>query len=600
MTDDKNREIRLIGTGGSPGICIGKAYLVDKEGVDVVERYPIARKDVKNEIKRFKAAAQNAKNELIDIIKNAPEELQPHVYVLESHLHLMEDKMLYGMAIDTMEKEQVNAEWALKKTVDKIKSTFRGMANSYLKERAADIAHVANRILRNLSGADQINIKDIDMRVVLVASDLSPAETSQINLKKIKGFITDRGGKTSHTSIIARTLEIPAVVGLEKATRKIKNDDLIIVDGLAGIVIINPTEETLLEFEERNANYRAHQSAFIRDSHLAAETEDGVRYKIMGNIEQPEDAETAKQYGADGIGLYRTEFQYLKRHRFPDEQELFEKYKETIESTRPNVVTIRTLDINGDKALASDENNNVEENPALGLRAIRYCLKKQDIFETQLRAILRAAVYGEVRILFPMIATFGEVITAKQILNKVASELAANGIEFNHSVRIGIMIEVPSVIFQAEAIANEVDFFSIGTNDLIQYSMAIDRNNKEVAYLYHPLHPAILKMIKHVVDIGKKSGITVCLCGEMASDPQVIPILLGMGIQEFSLNPQYIPPVKSLVRSLKFSEVKNLYDEVITYNTAEEISALMQTRYGGLLDDKALSEQSAGQTDPRG
>jgi phosphoenolpyruvate-protein phosphotransferase (PTS system enzyme I) len=591
MIIDNDKEIRLLGTGGSPGICIGKAYLVDKEGVDVVKRYPIDPKDVKNETNRFKAAVKNAKDELQNIISNSPEGLQQHAYVLETHLHILEDKMLYGMAIDAIEKEQVNAEWAVKKAVDKIKSMFREMSNPYLRERASDIAHVADRILRNLAGVEGSNIKDIDMRVILVASDLSPGETSQINLKKIKGFVTDRGGKTSHTSIIARTLEIPAVLGLEKATRTIKNDDLIIVDGLAGIVIVNPEEETLLEFEERKLNYKAHRSVFIRDSHLAAETEDGVRFKVMGNIEQAEDAETAKQYGADGIGLFRTEFQYLKRHSFPDEEELFQNYKETIEATAPNIVTIRTLDINGDKAIANDNDNGREENPALGLRAIRYCLKKQDIFKTQLRAILRAAIYGDVRILIPMIATYEEVISVKKILNNVASELTAEGKEFNQNTKLGIMIEVPSTIFQVTALSKEVDFFSIGTNDLIQYTLAIDRNNKEVAYLYQPLHPAILRMIKHVVDVGNRQGITVCICGEMASDPLAVPILLGMGIQEFSLNPQYIPPVKSQIRSLNFSELKDLYEEVMIFKTSDEVANLMQSRYGALLDDKALSEE---------
>ena len=591
MTIDNDKEIRLLGTGGSPGICIGKAYLVDKSGVDVVERYPIDPKNVKNESNRFKAAVKNAQDELQDIIKNSPDDLQQHSYVLETQLHILEDKMLYGMAIEAIEKEKINAEWAVKKAVDKIKEMFRGMSNSYLRERASDISHVADRILRNLAGVESSKIKDIDMRVILVASDLSPGDTSQINLKKIKGFVTDRGGKTSHTSIIARTLEIPAVLGLERATHIIKNDDLIIVDGLAGVVIINPEEETLVEFEERKENYNAHRSMFIRDSHLAAETQDGVRFTVRGNIEQAEDAETAKQYGADGIGLYRTEFQYLKRNSFPDEEELFENYKETVELAAPDVVTIRTLDINGDKAIVSDEENGREENPALGLRAIRYCLKKRDIFETQLRAILRAASYGEVRILFPMIATYEELISVKSILNNVASELAAKGIEFNRNAKIGIMIEVPSTIFQVTALSKEVDFFSIGTNDLIQYTLAIDRNNKEVAYLYQPLHPSVLRMIKHVVDVGNRQGITVCICGEMASDPLAVPILLGMGIQEFSLNPQYIPPVKSQIRSLKFSELKDLYDEVKHFKTADEIADLMQSRYGSILEDKSLSKE---------
>jgi phosphotransferase system enzyme I (PtsI) len=590
MTDELQEETRLFGIGGSPGICIGKAYIVDKKGAELVDKYSVEKKDIKSEVKRFKAAVKNSKDQLLEIIDNTPDKLKQHAYVFETHLQLLKDKMLYGLTIDTIENEHVNAEWAFKKTVTHIKAMFQDINDPYLRERASDIVQVGDRILGNLTGHTHVNIADITARVILVAKDFSPAETSQINLRRVMGFVTDRGGKTSHTSIIARSMEIPAVLGLEKATRAIQNDDLIIVDGLSGIVIINPTEATLLEFAERDQNYEASRSVFIRDSHLAAVTEDHVELKVHGSIEQPGEAKSAMGHGADGIGLYRTEFQYMRRPDFPAEQELFNHYKDTVKTMAPKPVTFRTLDINGDKAIDVLNENGFEENPALGLRAIRYCLKKKDVFKTQLRAILRAASYGDTRILFPMISGLEEVQQAKQLLAEAADELEQKGETYSRDLQIGVMIEVPSAVLLAEAIAEEVDFFSIGTNDLIQYTLAIDRNNKEVSYLYQPMHPSILRMLKHVADVGRKTDTTTCICGEMAADPIHVPVLLGLGISEFSLLPQSIPPVKSLLRALNASETRELVAELMTYTSAKEIVSTLHARYGGILDDNAYME----------
>jgi len=593
MTDELQKEIRLFGIGGSPGICIGKAYIVDRKGAELVNRYSIDKKNIKNEVKRFKAAVKNTKDQLLEIIDNTPDKLKQHAYVFETHLHLLKDKMLYGLTIETIESEQVNAEWAFKKTVSRTKTMFQDINDPYLRERASDIVQVGDRILGNLMGQERVNIADITARVILVAKDFSPAETSQINLRRVMGFVTDRGGKTSHTSIIARSMGIPAVLGLERATRTIQNDDLIVVDGLSGIVIINPTEATLLEFAERDQNYEASRSVFIRDSHLAAITEDQVELKVLGSIEQPGEAQSAINHGADGIGLYRTEFQYMRRPNFPAEHELFNHYRDTIKTMAPRPVTFRTLDINGDKAIDVVGENNVEENPALGLRAIRYCLKKTEIFKTQLRAILRAAAYGNTRILFPMISNYEEVLKTKQLLYDAAAELEKEGEAYGRDIEIGVMIEVPSAVFLAETLAGEVDFFSIGTNDLIQYTLAIDRNNKEVSYLYQPMHPSILRMLKHVTDVGKKTGTTICICGEMAADPIYLPVLLGLGINEFSLLPQSIPPVKSLLRSLNASETKGFVEELMTYNSAKDIVSTLHARYGGILDDNAYMEAAS-------
>ncbi len=576
------KEIRLIGTGASPGICIGKAYLVDKEGIDIVEKYFISRKNLDSEIKRFKMAVKNAADELRAIIENAPEDVRRHTGILETHVALLKDKMLYDKTIETIKNERVNAEWALKKVVTGIKMLFHDISDSYLKARSDDITHVSDRIMRFLIGTEEINIGNIDKRVILVAKDLSPADTSQIQLDKVMGFLTDRGGKASHTSIIARTLEVPAVLGLGNATQIINNDDRIIIDGATGIVILNATDQTLSEYKELKARFEERKAFLSRGSHLKAETLDGLSLQIMGNIELPEEVVSVLDHGGDGIGLYRTEFQYLSRNEFPGEDELFDKYKDVVEVMGRRPVTIRTLDINGDKAIANS-NGSDEANPALGLRAIRYCLKKPDIFRTQLRAILRAAAFGNVRILIPMISSLDEIRDTKRLLNEAANSLEKEGKAYNKNIEFGIMIEVPSAVILADVMAQEVDFFSIGTNDLIQYTLAIDRGNREVAHLYHPFHPAILRMIKHVTDVGKEKGIKVYMCGEMAGDPFNVPVLLGLGIDELSMNPQSIPAVKNMIRSLKVEDARRFIMEALKQTTTMDAIKLVEASFGEMI-----------------
>ncbi|HSO17923.1 MAG TPA: phosphoenolpyruvate--protein phosphotransferase, partial [Desulfosarcina sp.] len=501
-----------------------------------------------------------------------------HAQILETHMLLLEDKMIYDRTIDVIEKERVNAEWALKKVVSLVKPMFENMSDDYLRQRAEDITHVSDRIMENLVGVDQVNIARIDKRVILVARDLSPAETSQIQLERIKGFVTNRGGRASHTSIIARTLEIPAVLGVGNATLKIKNDDIIIVDGAAGVVVVNPTEQTLLETEERRENYEVRKALMARRSHLPARTRDEVLVSVMGNIELPEEVVSVLDHGGDGIGLYRTEFQYLSRPDFPTEDVLFENYKDVIDVMGSRPVTIRTLDINGDKAVNYIRDAQ-ETNPALGLRAIRYCLKKPDIFKTQLRAILRAAAYGNVRILVPMISGIEEVEQTLRLLDDAAECLARQNVAFNRDVPLGIMIEVPSAVITADILAERVDFFSIGTNDLIQYTLAIDRGNRHVAHLHQPLHPAILRMIKRTCDVGREKGIPTYMCGEMAGEPLFAPVLLGLGVDELSMNPQAIPQVKNAIRSITCSELRGFTDEVMRLTTAEAVHELLTSTF---------------------
>ena len=583
MSKPALQEIILKGINASPGICIGKAYLVDKEGVDVVEKYYIKETKLQAEVKRFKAAVKRARDEFQSIIKNRPAELERD-YILETHIALLKDKMLYGRTVETIQTEAVNAEWALKKIVSGLIMTFEKMGDAYLKERAWDVVHVSDCIMRNLVGAAPKNIAAIDKRVILVANDLSPAETSQINLARIMGFITNRGGKTSHTGIVAQALEIPAVVGLETATISIKSDDLIIVDGYTGTVIIHPNEQTLVEYEERKIGYEEYKTVITRESHLSAETTDGVRLEVMANIELPEEVVAVKNYGGDGIGLYRTEFQYMNRQEFPNEEELFGKYREVVELMAPKPVTIRTLDINGDKAVANQFGPD-EANPALGLRAIRYCLRKPDVFKTQLRAILRAAAFGRVRILFPMIAAYFEICEAIRALDEAAESLEKDGLPYKREIDIGIMVEVPSAVILADLLAEKADFFSIGTNDLIQYALAIDRGNRNVAHLYQPLDPAVLRLIKRVADVSREKGIEVFICGEMAAAAQHIPLLLGLGMDELSMNPQSIPQVKRVIRALKRSDAQVFAREALKKKTARGVFEMIQDTYGDILSE---------------
>jgi phosphotransferase system enzyme I (PtsI) len=577
-------EIRLKGIGGSPGICIGKAYLVDREGVEVVEKYNIEKDDVSDEINRFKTAVANAKKELSAIIEALPEDLRQHAYILETHLLLHKDKMLYGKAIDIIKNERINAEWALREAISQAREIFSNITDSYLKGRVADIEHVSDRIMRNLVGAKDVDLSGIDRRVILVANNLSPAETSQIQLEKIMGFVTDRGGRDSHTGIMARTLEIPAVLGLETATAIIKNNDILIIDGVEGLIIINPEEETLARYEMLAEKFKANKADALRTSGRPAKSHDGKLFPVMGNIELPEEIVAVKDHGGDGIGLFRTEFLYMNRLDFPDEQELFEKYREVVELMSPQPVTIRTLDINGDKAI--DASQHAEEaNPALGLRAIRFCLKNRDVFKTQLRAILRAAAHGNVRLLIPMISSCEEIYETRRILDDAAETLEKEGLKYNREIEFGIMIEVPSAVIMADAMARAVDFFSIGTNDLVQYTLAIDRGNRHVAYLYNPLHPAVIRLIKQLADVGKKAGIKTYMCGEMAAGIIHLPILMGIGISELSMSPQSIPIVKNAIRKISVIESRAFLKDVLRQATTADVIRLIEDTYGGILSE---------------
>jgi phosphotransferase system enzyme I (PtsI) len=560
----------IQGIGASPGIVTGKAFMVERSKVRAPEKR-IQSERVGDEVERFLGAIRESRKQLMEIKEKILDpEVRRHSFILDVHLMILDDQMLIQDTIETIRKKKVNAEWALDLTLEKLDTAFKAIEDEYLRERRSDLHYVSARIFRNLLGKKHDDIAKIKGKVIVVAHDLSPADTLQMNLKNLAGFITDIGGKVSHTAILARSLGIPAVVGLEVGTSLINGGDLLIMDGDTGEVVINPTEKVSESFLERKRRIKTMEREVLKYASLPAETRDGVRVRLHANIEMVEEIPSAKNHGAEGIGLYRTEILYLNRKDLPTEEEHYQTYRRLAESISPAVATIRTLDIGGDKFLANYSAGN-EMNPAMGLRAIRFSMKEVDIFEIQLRGILRASVHGKLRILFPMISGVGEIRQAKAILEEVKKSLAKARVPFDQGIEIGAMIEIPSASVTADILAREVDFFSIGTNDLIQYALAVDRINEHVSYLYEPLHPAILRIIRGVVQSAHQVGIPVAICGEMAAEPAYSLVLLGLGLDEFSMNPVAIPKVKKVLRMSRFEETQNLVEQVFQFPTASEI-----------------------------
>ena len=572
----KRKEDYVVkGIGGSPGIVIGKAQPIDRDRVDMLAYRLIGEAEVPGEERRFKIAVEESKEQCLKVKDNIlSQDAKEVVYIIDAQLMILEDRMLIDETIRRIREEKVNAEWALEITLQKLRGAFKNIDDEYLSERKSDVDYIGERIVRNLLGKNQDSISDLKEKVIIVAHDLSPADTAQMTRDKVIGFATDIGGKTSHTAIMARALEIPAVVGLERITQEVKIGDSLIIDGNTGIVLINPTKTVLNEYLEKKRIYERLEKELFKYKDLPAQTLDGYKIKVVANIELIEEIPSVLEHGAEGIGLYRTEFLYLGRKELPSEEEQFQAYKSVVERFH-SYTTIRTMDIGGDKFI-SHLDLAKEMNPAMGLRAIRFCLREVDIFKTQLRAILKASNYGKIKIMFPMISGVSEILQTKEILEKVKLELKNEGIPFDSDIKIGIMIEIPSAVTLADILAKEVDFFSIGTNDLIQYSLAIDRVNEHVAYLYEPLHPAVLRVIKHVVDCGHNAGIKVGMCGEMAGEPLYIPILLGMGLDELSMNALSVLGVKKIIRSITYRESKELLDSIMGFSTASEIKSFVK------------------------
>jgi phosphotransferase system enzyme I (PtsI) len=571
----------LKGIGVSPGIVIGKAAILDRRGTRFIA-HRITDKQIPSEIYRFKKAAEKARNELQEIRDQIVEKgFKQHAYILDVHIKMIGDRMLRDEAIRMIKEQAVNTEWALEAALNKFSSAFDSMEDEYLRERKEDIKHVVERILRNLTGRELRKIEDLEEDMIIVAHDLSPADTIQLNLKRVIGFATDMGGRTSHTAIVARSLEIPAVVGLEDITSYIGGGENVIIDGTQGMVIVEPSRAMIKEYQLRKQHYRYLERELLKFAPLKAETQDGYHIILEANIELLEEIPSVIQYGAEGIGLYRTEYLYLNRKDLPSEEEHFQVYKKLAENIAPYSVTIRTLDLGGDK-FASHIDLAEQMNPAMGLRAIRFCIKEREIFKTQLRGILRASIYGQLKILLPMISGIEELRQVKAILEEAEEDLIAKDIPFDHKIPLGIMIEIPSAALTADNLAREVDFFSIGTNDLIQYSLAIDRVNEHVSYLYEPLHPAILRSIKGVVDVAHGAEIGVGICGEMASEPLYTLIFLGMGLDELSMNATAIPLVKKVLRRSSHVEGERILKEILSFSTAKEADVFIRKEMSAL------------------
>ena len=565
----------LQGIAASDGIAIAKVYTLTEPDLTVTK---VTVEDSEKEVSRLDdALAASIKDvELIKetALKNLGEE---EAQVFDAHLMVLSDPELIGQVKDSITSNKVNAESALKEVTDMFISIFAGMEdNPYMQERAADIRDVSKRILAHLLGVKIPSPATIKDEVIIVAADLTPSDTAQLNRQYVKAFVTDIGGRTSHSAIMARSLEIPAIVGTKEVTSTAKDGDIIIVDGLTGDVFLNPSEEVISEYRAKAEAFAAQQAEWEKLKDSKTYTKDGHQVELAANIGTPKDLEGVVNNGAEGVGLYRTEFLYMDSHEMPTEEDQFEAYKAVLEGMNGKPVVVRTMDIGGDKELPYLPLPH-EMNPFLGYRAIRISLNEPEMFRTQLRALLRASVYGKLRIMFPMIATLNDFRGAKALLEEEKAKLIAEGVAVSDDIQVGIMIEIPAAAVLAHQFAKEVDFFSIGTNDLIQYTMAADRMNERVSYLYQPYNPSILTLIKHVIDSAHKEGKWAGMCGEMAGDQTAVPLLVGLGLDEFSMSASSVLKTRSLISKLTLSDMQALADKAINEcATVEEVEALVE------------------------
>ncbi|MGH4140695.1 phosphoenolpyruvate--protein phosphotransferase [Clostridium sp.] len=563
----------MKGIGVSPGIVIGKALLKEEKKI-VIEKKSIV--NCEEEIERYKAAMENSKSEIQEIYNSVLKSMgEKEATIFEAHLMILEDPEMLEQIEKKIKDDKVNAEWALKEISETFIAMFDAMDNEYMKERAADIKDVTSRLMKKLLNIEEVNFGNLANEVVIVAHDLTPSDTSQIDKNKVLGFITEIGGRTSHSAIMARTLEIPAIVAVKEITTKVKNGDLIIFDGEEGLVYVNPEEKIVNIYQEKKAEYNKSKKQMELLIGKESITKDGIKVELSANIGTPKDLDSVIRHDGEGIGLYRSEFLYMDRESAPTEQEQYEAYKEVAQRMKNKPVVIRTLDVGGDKEL-DYLNLPKEMNPFLGYRAIRVCLDKVDIFKTQLRAILRASAYGNIKIMFPMISSIQELRAAKAILQDVKNELKKEKKSFNDNLEVGIMVEIPAAAIISDMLAKEVDFFSIGTNDLIQYTTAVDRMNEKISYLYNPFHPALLRLVKLVIESAHKENKWVGMCGEVAGDPKIIPILIGMGLDEFSMSPISILKARGIIRNISQSEMKILADQVVNLPTADEVEKFIE------------------------
>jgi len=587
MSDSARPEIRFEGVGVSPGMACGKIHVV-RDDLDDVVRYRIAPSQVPDEIGRFETALIQTRMQILEMQQRIAESIgAKDAAIFDAHLLVVEDRTLIDEVLRKLETDLCNVEWVFQEVATRYAETLNKIDDPYLRERALDIQDVTKRVIRNLQGKAPKTFLALSEQHILVAHNLTPSDTASINRANVLGVATDLGSRTSHAAILARSLNIPAVVGLHDITTKLETGQHVLVDGSDGLLIVDPAPETIAHYAEIESR-RAKVTARLKELRTTrSTTRDGRHIVLSANIELPEDVEAVAANGAEGIGLYRTEFLYLNRSTLPTEHEQFETYRKVAERVRPDPLIIRTFDLGGDKLAPGTVDIADELNPFLGWRAIRLCLENVDIFKTQLRAILRAGAVGNIKVMFPMISGLDELRRAKAVLAECREELRRSGVPLAEKIDVGAMIEIPSAAICANVLAPEVDFFSIGTNDLIQYALAVDRVNEKLAHLYEPTHPAVLRLLKMIAEAAHANNIWVGVCGEMAGDVALVQLLLGLGMDELSAGATLVPRVKRAVQSLTIPECRELVEETLKLNTASEILArcleLADKRYGDLL-----------------
>jgi phosphotransferase system enzyme I (PtsI) len=580
MDSNAKSEVVIQGIAASKGIAYGQAFLYLQSELEI-PRYTVDPDKRIAEIARFEHALVVTRQQIsqiqVQVTKNLSEE---EALIFDAHQMVLEDQALIGETIRDFEKSGLNIETCFNTVAERYIKAFSEIDDEYLRERAADIKDVTKRVLHVLLGQAATSLTELVDKRIIVAYDISPSEAAGIDRSAALGILTDVGSRTSHSVIVARSMKIPAVVGTRDLTKRIKNGDWLMVDGYDGVVIVNPTEQTLFRYGKIQKAKQSFESRLMSVNDLAAETLDGVAITLRANIEKPDEVPLVKQYRAEGVGLYRTEFLFLSSLKMPSEDQQYAAYREIVAGLAPAPVTIRTLDVGGDKPLPGDPQLiGPEANPFMGLRAIRMCLENPELFKTQLRAILRASAHGKVELMYPMISGTEELDRAKVIFEEAKTELKQRGEAFDPDLKVGTMIEIPSVAFIADLIAEKCDFFSIGTNDLIQYLLAIDRGNNRIAHLYDPSHPAVVRALKQIVDAGHARKLKVSVCGEMAGDSFYVPLLLGLGVDELSMTPTLLPSVKFVIRAMKFSDAKKLAQEAIAQTDPQKTHALLEAFY---------------------
>ncbi len=573
------------GIGVSPGVAIGKVFVLHSGESFNLPKRVVGPEQISNEIARFEEALTRTRTEILGIRRKLSDQIgRESSDIFTAHLLILEDRTLIEDVIEVIRNERVGAEYAFAAVIQRYFQAFSQINDEYLKERISDIRDVGKRLLGNLCGEEKKRLEEFRGKVVIASHDLSPSDTASLDRSKVIAFVTEIGGPTSHTAILGRSLEIPAIVGIDKIINELQDDDTIIVDGTHGVVVINPDQATIDKFNSQGDRFVQLTNELDKLRELPAETLDGKRIMLSANIEFHHEIPSVISHGGEGVGLYRTEYFYMNRTTLPNEQEQYESYRKVAETMHPHPVIIRTLDLGGDKFASTLEIPH-EMNPSLGWRAIRFCLMRKDIFKTQLRAILRASAHGDLKIMYPMVSSVYEIRAAREVLNEAKAELEREGIPFNRDIPVGAMVEIPSAALASDVLAKEVDFFSLGTNDLIQYVLAIDRMNEKIAYIYEPTHPAIVRLIDMTIRNGHGHNIWVGSCGEMSSDPAIAILLVGLGIDEISASPVTLPKIKKAIRSIRYSDAKEIAQKALAFHTGKEIYDFLKEKLKGVCEE---------------